>query len=85
VVVAVLAALPTAHDVLRAPGIAAALTTHGAKVLARGGVALATSDAVARGLPTATLAASALLFLMGWSIARWVSRGTAMVSKGSGS
>jgi hypothetical protein len=85
VAVAVLAAIPTAHDVLRAPGVAAAFTTHGVKVLARGGVALATSDAVARSLPPATLVASALLFLMGWSIARWVSRGTAMASKGSGS
>jgi hypothetical protein len=85
VVVAVLAAIPTAHDVLRVPGVAAALTTHGVKVIARGGVALATSDAVARGLPPATLAASALLVFMGWVIARRVSRGAAMVSKGSAS
>jgi hypothetical protein len=85
VAVAMLAAIPTARDVLRAPGVAAALATHGVKVLARGGVALATSDAVARGLPPATLVASALLVLMGWSIARWVSRGAAVVSKGSGS
>jgi hypothetical protein len=82
-VVAVLAAVPTAHDVLRAPAVAAAFATHAAKALARSGVALATSDAVARELPPATFAASALLVLMGWMIARRVSRQPAMVSEGS--
>jgi len=82
-VVAVAAAIPTAHDVLRAPAAFAAFATHAAKALARSGVALATSDAVARELPPATFAASALLVLIGWMIARRVSREPTMVSEGS--
>jgi hypothetical protein len=86
VAVAVLAAVPTLHDALRAPALASTLTTHAVKALVHMGLALATSDAVARGLPPATFIASALLFLMGWAIgtvARSVSRGATIESEGS--
>jgi hypothetical protein len=83
VAVAVLAAVPTLHQVLRAPAFATTFASHGVKTLVHVGVALATSNAVARGLPPATLAASALLVVMGWVIARWVSREAAIASEGS--
>jgi hypothetical protein len=83
VAVAVLAAVPTLHDVLHAPAFATTFAAHGVKALVHVGLALATSSAVARGLPPATLAASALLVVMGWVIARWVSRETAVASEGS--
>jgi hypothetical protein len=78
VAVALFAAIPTAHGVLRsASGVA-----HTIKVLLRSGVVLARSDALARGLPVATLAAAALLVVMGWTVARWVAPARTM-SEGS--
>jgi hypothetical protein len=72
--VAVLAALPMLQHFERWLSYALAFATRGVPVLARGGVALATSDAVTRALPVATLAASALLVVMGCAIARARSR-----------
>jgi hypothetical protein len=79
VLVAFVAAIPTAHGALPSASGAA----HTIKVLLRGGVALARSDALARGLPAATLAASALLVLMGWTVARWIAPGRTITSEGS--
>ena len=79
VLVAFVAAVPTAHGVLRSANGAA----HTLPVLLRSGVALAKSDALARGLPAATLAASALLVLMGWTVARWIAPARTMTSEGS--
>jgi hypothetical protein len=72
--VAVLAALPSVHHLKHVVAYALAFATCGVPVLARGGVALASSDAVSRALPAATLAASALLVTMGLAIARARSR-----------
>jgi hypothetical protein len=77
--VAFFAAIPTAHGALPSASGAA----HTIKVLLRGGIALARSDALARGLPAATLAASALLVLMGWTVARWIAPGRTIASEGS--
>jgi hypothetical protein len=51
-----------------------AFCTRGVPVIARGGFALATSETVTSALPAATLAASALLVVMGLMIARSRSR-----------
>ncbi|HEY8039104.1 MAG TPA: hypothetical protein VIF15_04890 [Polyangiaceae bacterium] len=72
--VAVLAALPTVPQLGSFVRFALAFAARGVPVLARGGVALASSEAVRGALPTATLAASALLVVMGWAIARSRSR-----------
>jgi hypothetical protein len=79
VVVAFVATIPTAHGPLPSASGAA----HIIKVLLRGGVALARSDTLARGLPAATLAAAALLGLMGWTVARWIAPGRTIGSEGS--
>jgi hypothetical protein len=81
--VAMLAAVPAVNDILRAPAFASTLAAHAIKALVHLGVALATSHSVSRGLPSATLAASALLSLLGWVIALTVSRGTSLASEGS--
>jgi hypothetical protein len=83
VAVAMLAAAPTLHDVLRAPAFASTFVAHTIKALVHVGITLATSNAVSRGLPSATLVASALLVLMGWAIARWVPREGTVASGGS--
>jgi hypothetical protein len=78
--VAVLAALPSLSHFLTslasALSYAKLLSTHGVAILARGGVALATNETIARGLPVATAVSSVLLVLMGWAIARTRSRET---------
>jgi hypothetical protein len=83
VAVALVAAIPTSPGAWRS----AVLTAHGAphalKVLLRSGVVLARSDVLVRGLSLATLAASALLVLMGWTVARWIAPAQTMTSEGS--
>jgi hypothetical protein len=79
VAVALLTAAPFARSLLRAlyaPGSEVALAVRSARALARSGLALAASGAVKKGMPAATLVASALLVLLGWAVARWVSRET---------
>jgi hypothetical protein len=81
IAVAVLAALPSLPHFMGTMTMIVAyaktFTTHGLPVLARGGVALASSQSVSRALPVATIAASALLVMMGWAIARTRSHGVA--------
>jgi hypothetical protein len=68
--VAVLAGLPAMAHLGALVDYVALFFTRGVPVLARGGLALATSEAVTSALPVATLASSALLVAMGWMIAR---------------
>lgn len=72
--VAVLAAVPSLPHLGETLGAWLAtgrvFTTHGIPVLARGGVALASHPSVTRLLPMVSVAASALLVMMGWAIAR---------------
>jgi hypothetical protein len=72
--VAVLAALPSlshlASTLASVMSYLKLLSTHGVAILARGGVALATNETLARGLPVATVVSSGLLVTMGWAIAR---------------
>lgn len=70
IAVAILAGLPAIAHVGHFVAYLTAFVTRGVPVLARGGYALASSDAVARALPAATLAASALLVGLGLMIAR---------------
>jgi hypothetical protein len=70
IAVAVLAGLPAIAHVGHFVSYLMAFFTRGVPVLARGGYALASSDAVTRALPAATLAASALLVVVGSVIAR---------------
>ncbi len=71
VVVAALAEAPSVHAVLHAHGLATLVSMRTIMVLVRSGVALATSDAVARGRPPAALIASVLLVLVSLALARW--------------
>ncbi|HEY1691808.1 MAG TPA: hypothetical protein VGG39_06585 [Polyangiaceae bacterium] len=70
IAVAVLAGLPAVAHLGHFVSYLMAFFTRGVPVLARGGYALASSDAVTRALPAATLAASALLVVVGSVIAR---------------
>jgi hypothetical protein len=83
--VAAVAAVPVLRDVASAPGFWVSLVIRSVKALARGGLAFATSDAVKRGLPPATLAAAVLLFFMGWVVARWISNTAPATSERSAS
>jgi hypothetical protein len=74
VTVAMLAGLPLVGQVGTYAALALAFVTHGLPVLARGGMALASSEAVSSALPAVTLAASALLVVMGLAIAKTRSR-----------
>jgi hypothetical protein len=80
VAVAVLAAIPSmphfAGIVVDALGYLKLFSTHGLGVLVRGGVAIATNQTIARGLPAATAVSSVLLVAMGFAIARSRSRET---------
>jgi hypothetical protein len=69
VVVAMLAGLPMLMHLGRTTSGIMLFFTRGVPVLARGGFALATSQAVKGALPIASVAASALLVLMGMMIA----------------
>jgi hypothetical protein len=73
-VVAMLAGLPAMAHLGRLLDYVRVFFTRGVPVIARGGFALATSESVTRALPAATLAASALLVVMGLMIARTRSR-----------
>jgi hypothetical protein len=74
VTVAMLAGLPLVGQVGAYAALALAFVTHGLPVLARGGMALASSEAVSSALPAVTLVASALLVVMGLAIAKTRSR-----------
>jgi hypothetical protein len=74
IAVAMLAGLPALAHLGNFVDYVSAFFTRGVPVLARGGVALATSESVTSVLPAATLAASALLVAMGLMIARTRSR-----------
>jgi len=78
--VALVAAVPALPQLGPLASYAMALATRGLPVLARGGFELARSDAVTRTLPVATFAASALLVLIGWVVARSVPRRVSMSS-----
>jgi hypothetical protein len=69
VMVAVLAGLPVLAHPGRFATIVTAFFTRGVPVLARGGYALASSQAVRGAFPAATLVASALLVAMGLMVA----------------
>jgi hypothetical protein len=69
VVVAMLAGLPMLMHLGRTTSGVMLFVTRGLPVLARGGFALATNQAVRGALPMASLAASALLVVMGMMIA----------------
>jgi hypothetical protein len=73
-VVAMLAGLPALAHLGNVVAYVTAFCTRGVPVLARGGLALASSEAVTSALPVATLAASALLVGMGLMIAKTRSR-----------
>jgi hypothetical protein len=73
-VVSILAGLPALAHLRWFVAYAMAFCTRGVPVIARGGLALATSESVTRALPGASLAASALLVAMGMMIARARSR-----------
>jgi hypothetical protein len=81
--VALVATIPSTHGVLRSAVFTAGVATHTLQVLVRSGLALTRTDAFARGLPVATVAASALLVLMGWTVARWIAPAKTMGSEGS--
>jgi len=72
--VALLAGLPALAHLGSFVDYLSAFFTRGVPVLARGGFALATSDAVTSALPAATLMSSALLVVMGLMIAKARSR-----------
>ena len=72
--VAVLAGLPALAHLGSLVDFLTVFFTRAVPVLARGGLALATSDAVTGALPVATLASSALLVGMGLMIAKARSR-----------
>jgi hypothetical protein len=72
--VAMLAGLPALAHLGSFVDYLAAFFTRGVPVLARGGLALASSEAVTSALPAATLASSALLVAMGLMIAKARSR-----------
>jgi len=74
VTVAMLAGLPLVGQAGHYANLVLAFFTRGLPVLARGGMALASSESVTSALPAATLAASALLVVMGLAIARTRSR-----------
>jgi hypothetical protein len=65
---------------LHAPGPEIALAVRSARALARSGLAVAATHGFKKGMPVATIAASVLLFLLGWGVARWVSRDASAVS-----
>ncbi|HEY3818301.1 MAG TPA: hypothetical protein VGL81_14075 [Polyangiaceae bacterium] len=72
--VAVLAGLPALGQLGSLADFVAVFFARGVPVIARGGFALATSEAVTSALPAATLGASALLVGMGLMIAKARSR-----------
>jgi len=72
--VATLAGLPLLGQLGQYVALVMAFFTRGVPVLARGGLALATSESVTGALPAATLVASALLVVMGLAIAKTRSR-----------
>ena len=74
VAVSLVAAVPMFAKIHQLVSFVMLFIARGVPVLARGGVALATSDMVHRALPPATLMSSALLVAMGWAIARARSR-----------
>jgi hypothetical protein len=74
VMVAMLAGLPVLGHLGHLATFLNVFFTRGVPVLARGGLALATNESVRGALPVATLAASALLVMLGLAIARSRSR-----------
>jgi hypothetical protein len=73
-VVATLAGLPALAHLRSMVDYLSAFFSRGVPVLARGGLELVTSEAVANALPVATLGSSALLVMMGLWIAKVRSR-----------
>jgi hypothetical protein len=73
-VVATLAGLPALAHLGSFVDYVSAFLSRGVPVLARGGVAVATSEAVTRALPAATLTAATLLVALGLMIAKARSR-----------
>ncbi len=87
VAVAVLAALPSLPQLMgnlaSLLAFGRTMSSHGLPLLVRGGVALATSDEVARMLSIATVVSAALLVMMGCAIAGVRSRAGAETSERS--
>ena len=74
IAVSILAGMPALTHLSGIWEYAMAFCTRGVPVIARGGFALATSESVTSALPVASLAASALLVVMGFMIAKARSR-----------
>jgi hypothetical protein len=74
VMVAILAGLPVLGHLGHFATFLTVFFTRGVPVLARGGLALASSESVRGAVPAATLVASALLVMLGLAIARSRSR-----------